>query len=195
MGFRPIWVVCWVLLVACESAIAPPVDPKRGEPPQLDYLLRDDADALLEIRQKPTGGSGASVVSAWATDTCMIDPEGTPWCWGSSYEQPHPVLGHDDISTDLPVVSAPMPVRHEALRDLDTLAVGLGRVCALRSGNEKPVVCWRANWSDPVNDVRTMGAGITFRSIYAGDRVFCALDALHKTYCWGYTVRPATGRG
>jgi len=112
------------------------------------------------------GISGAIGLSAWGHRTCAVTSNGHAMCWGEGF------AGQQPIDT----------------REASAVAVGTDHVCAIESGR---VRCWGDNSqgqlgglgeTEYVSKAWSIGAA---RSLAAGDRETCALDANGQAACWG----------
>ncbi|HEX8696967.1 MAG TPA: hypothetical protein VF746_31405 [Longimicrobium sp.] len=134
-------------------------------------------------------------VSAGDSHTCAITSAGQAYCWGYNADSR---LGDSTTSMGL-TPRAVLPVGAIAFTSIS--AGGGQHTCGLNGSGQ--AYCWGYNFYGQIGDSTTtfamspvavhQPAGVTFTSIYAGQKHTCALTSGGQAYCWGYGGDGAMG--
>lgn len=142
----------------------------------------------------PVSGAREYVhVSVGASHACALEPDGTPWCWGSNSQGE---LG-DGFTAPKGV-----PVRVKGEHHFVEIAAGYWSTCALDQLGE--AWCWGGNGNGQLGTgtlesssepVQVLG-GHKFKSITLGGGTgACALKADGSAWCWGDGSAGRNGNG
>lgn len=158
-----------------------------------------------------------SALASGRSFTCgfrRIDPtDGTsrvPYCWGDNASGQ---LGRNSTARDSVAFQVVVPGGAPVTFDSTSLVTGLDHACVLSDdlATRGTAFCWGSNGYGqlgnsavvpPVSGARelqmvpvTMPAGVTFRSLSAGEYHTCGLTASGTAYCWGRNSSGQIGDG
>ncbi len=147
-------------------------------------------------------GVTLSSISAGGSHTCAIGSNSKGYCWGYNY---YGQLGNGSTTqatTPVAVSQGAMP----AGVTLQSISTGFNHTCAIGSNGKG--YCWGYNYYGQLGNGSTtqsttpvavsqgaIPAGVTLKSISAGDNHTCAIGSNDKGYCWGYNYYGQLGNG
>jgi alpha-tubulin suppressor-like RCC1 family protein len=170
----------------------------RNQEGQLGHPLGQAGDVEIGWNPTPTpaAATGAAVLVAGSTSTCILDASGKASCWGDDRNGQFGDLGAASRSSE-PVAIAGLAT------PVSQLAPGRERTCAVSNG---AVYCWGLTNNDTfgVNAGADMvgptlipfpnGVSIAFVAASHGSGHHCAVGDDGSVYCWGLNDSGETGQ-
>jgi len=156
----------------------------------------------VAVSQGAMPSTSVKAISVGAHHSCVVGSNDMGYCWGANDQG---YLGNGSITN----ASVPTAVSQGAIPagvTLKSISAGQFHTCAIGSNNK--AYCWGYNIYGQLGNSSTtdsttpvavaqgaMPAGVTFKSIAAGQYHTCAIGSDDKAYCWGYGSSGQVGNG